>query len=118
MEELLGACGLVCGACPAHEATNENDVEKIAAIAKRWSEEYGHDIKPEYVWCEGCLTDGERKCGHTRECDVRACALGRGVANCAFCDDYGCEILAGLHEMAPAAKEKLDAVRSSLPRYS
>jgi hypothetical protein len=114
MEELLGACGLVCSACPAYVATQANDEEKIAAIAKRWSEEYGHEIKPEYVWCEGCLTDGERKCGHTRECDVRACAVGRGVANCAYCDDYGCEKITAFFKMVPAAKEKLDALRENL----
>jgi len=112
MDEILGACGLDCGACPAYVATRENDAEMIAAIAARWSGEYGHEIKPEYVWCEGCLTEGERKCGHTRECGVRACVVGRGVASCAYCDDYGCDKITKFFEMAPAAKEKLDALRA------
>jgi hypothetical protein len=113
MEELLGACGLNCGACPAYVATRANDAEMIAAIAARWSQEYGHEIKPEYVWCEGCLAEGERKCGHTRECDVRACALERGVANCARCDDYGCEKITKLFEMAPEAKVVLESIREN-----
>lgn len=112
MGELLGACGLDCGACPAYVATRANDAERIAAIAARWSEEYGHYIKPEYVWCEGCTTEGERKCGHARECEVRACVLERGLANCARCDDYGCEKITKLFGMAPEAKEKLDALRA------
>jgi hypothetical protein len=111
MEKLLGACGLDCGVCPAYEATRENDAEMIAAIAARWSQEYGHEIKPEYVWCGGCLAEGELKCGHARECEVRACALERGVANCAQCDDYGCEKITKLFEMAPEAKRTLDALR-------
>ncbi len=114
MAELLGACGLNCGACPAYVATRANDAETIAAIAARWSEEYGHEVKPEYVWCEGCLARGERKGGHTRECDVRACALERGVANCARCDDYGCEKIARLFEMAPEAKAALEKIRENL----
>ncbi|NIT37353.1 MAG: DUF3795 domain-containing protein [candidate division Zixibacteria bacterium] len=114
MERLLGACGLACDACPAYVATRENDAEMIAAIAARWSEEYGHHIKPEYVWCEGCLTEAERKCGRARECDVRACALERGLPNCAHCDDYGCEVLAGHFEMAPEAKAALENIRANL----
>lgn len=111
MEKLLGACGLDCGACPAYGATRANDAERVAAIAARWSGEYGHEIKPEYVWCEGCTTEGERKCGHTRECDVRACVIGRGVA---YCDDYGCEIITKFFEMAPEAKVALDDIRRNL----
>jgi hypothetical protein len=114
MGELLGACGLGCSVCPAYEATLANDAERVAAIAARWSEEYGHCIKPEYVWCEGCTTAGERKCGHARECDVRACALERGVANCAFCGDYGCDTITKFFEMAPEAKVALDDIRRNL----
>ncbi len=112
MEGLLGACGLECGACPAYVATREDDAEMIAAIAARWSQEYGHEILSEYVWCEGCLAEGQRKCGHTRECGVRACAVERRVLSCAYCDDYGCETITEFFEMAPAAKEKLDALRA------
>jgi hypothetical protein len=113
MAELWGACGLDCGACPAYVATQASDDEKIAAISRQWSEEYGGDIKPEHVWCDGCIPGGERACAHVAECKIRACAVERGLANCAACADYGCEILAGLHEMAPEARANLEEVRGS-----
>jgi hypothetical protein len=111
MAELLGACGLECGACPAYAATQADDAARVAEIADQWSKEYGADIKPEHVWCDGCMTAGERKCGHTRECEIRACVVGRGLATCAGCDDYGCEKIAGFFEMCPEAKKTLDARR-------
>jgi hypothetical protein len=36
------------------------------------------------------------------------------VANCAYCDDYGCEILTGLFQDIPLAKENLERIRASL----
>ena len=111
MAELLGACGLDCGACPAYVATRANDDEKIAEISRQWSEQYGSDIKPEHVWCDGCMTAGERKCGHCAECEIRACVAGRGLATCAACDDYGCEKIAAFFEAVPDAKKTLDALR-------
>ncbi len=111
MEELLGACGLECGGCPAYVATQANDEEKIAEISRQWSEQYGADIKPEQVWCDGCLTAGERKCGHCAECDIRTCVAGRGLATCAGCDDYGCEKIVAFFEAVPDAKKTLDGLR-------
>jgi hypothetical protein len=109
---ILGACGLLCSECEAYKASQAEDAAAIAKVAVDWSQRYGGDIKPESVWCDGCLTSGARKCGHTKECEIRACSAGRGIANCAPCSDYGCEKIAGLHKMVPEAKTALDAVRS------
>jgi len=112
MAELIGACGLDCAACPAYVATQASDDEKIEEISRQWSEEYGGDIRPEHVWCDGCIPGGERACAHVAECKIRACVLERGFENCAPCADYACDLATGVFEHAPEAKEKLDALRA------
>ena len=113
MEEMLGACGLDCASCEGYLATQANDADKIAEIASQWSKQYGAEIKPEHVWCDGCNPGGERACAHVAECKVRACVVERGFENCASCADYACDLLAGVFECAPEAKERLDARRGS-----
>ncbi len=112
MNEIIGACGLVCSECMAYKATQANDAEAIAKVAAQWSQQYGGDIKPESVWCDGCMTAGKRKCGHAGECGIRACARGHQVANCADCSDYGCEKIAGFHREVAEAKTTLDGIRA------
>ena len=67
------------------------------------------------VACDGCLADSERMCNYCAQCDVRASARQRGVANCAHCDDYtSCATIAAFLEMVPAAKVTLDGIRATL----
>ncbi len=113
MGKMLGACGLDCGECGAYKATRANDAAAIAQVAQDWSKEYSADIKPEFVWCDGCTSDSPRKCGHCAECDIRECVVSRGLANCAGCADYGCEKIARFFESVPCAKGRLDEVRSA-----
>jgi hypothetical protein len=116
MPTLLGACGLICSDCKAYVATMANDAAAIARVAQEWSQEYGGDIQPEYVWCEGCMTAGERKCGHCAECDIRACAVEQGLPNCGACPGFAaepvCEKIAGFMEMVPQVRETLRAARA------
>ena len=42
------------------------------------------------------------------------CGLSKGVETCAHCDEYGCEIISSFWEMAPKAKENLEAIRAKL----
>ena len=44
----------------------------------------------ENVRCDGCAADGRLA---DNECPIRPCAIAREVENCAFCDDYPCEML-------------------------
>lgn len=112
MAENIGACGLACHTCPAYLATQANDAAKIAEVAAEWSKEYHADVKPEHVWCDGCMTTGDRKCGHCDECAIRACALERKLANCGLCDDYACEKVKGLLDAVPPARATLDAIKA------
>ena len=109
--DIVGMCGITCSACPAFVATQSWDAAAIAAIAAQWGQQFGAEIPPESIWCDGCTTAGERKCGHCAECAVRACGLARGVSTCAACDDYGCETLMGFIQHVPKARETLEALR-------
>ena len=110
--KLIAACGLVCSDCDAYMATQTGDAVAIERIAKEWSSQFGAAIPPEAVWCDGCMTGGEHTCGHVAECEIRACVVERGLVNCAPCGDFACESLEGFFQMAPAARQTLEALRS------
>ena len=113
MSELLGYCGIDCGACPALIATRTNDAALRAKTAAEWSKSFGHDFKPEEINCTGCPTEtGPHIAYCDAVCEIRKCARGRKVATCADCADYGCAPLAGFLKNAPEAKARLDAVRA------
>ena len=44
-------------------------------------------------------------------CEIRKCGMDKGVKNCAYCADYGCDKLLKFFEMAPQAREKLEEIR-------
>jgi len=86
----IAVCGLDCTGCP----------------------QYGSST------CErGCL--GEACSNYCMACDVRNCARQHQVANCAFCDEYPCQILeaqyksmekSGYLMWANAARDALELV--------
>lgn len=108
---MIACCGLTCSECPALLATKAGDAARIAEVAAAWSAQFNTRVEPEHVWCDGCIVEG-RKCAHCGECEIRACAMGRGLANCALCDDYACGKLAAFFEMVPPAKATLDGIRA------
>jgi hypothetical protein len=115
MDKMIAYCGLVCTDCDAYVATQANDLVLLEKMAQRARDEWGQaDATAESVMCDGCLSSSDRLCGYCFECAVRACGLERGVLNCAYCDDYGCDKLEGFWAMAPAARATLDAIRATL----
>lgn len=112
MSQLLGMCGLVCSDCKAYQATQADDAAAIAKVAEAWSRHFNVTVAPESVWCDGCTTPSQRKCGHCRECEIRASGLARGLATCAECSDYRCEKLAAFLNEVPVAAETLEARRA------
>ncbi len=115
MNQMIAYCGLVCSECPAYIATQADDRAALEQVAAQWREEYeAPTITVESVICDGCLGTTGRKCSHCSECNVRACAMGRAVVNCAHCDDYGCETITGFFGFVPEAKATLDGIRARL----
>jgi hypothetical protein len=115
MDKIIAYCGLVCTDCDAYIATQANDLAALEQMVARAREQFKNpDLTIESATCDGCLGSGGRKCGYCFECQVRACGMERGVVNCAYCDDYGCEKLEGFFAMAPHARTSLDGIRASL----
>ena len=90
------------------------DDAKRAEVAKTWSDQFGHEFKPQDINCDGCTSGSERLFSHCSACEIRACAQGKGLANCAHCDDYACDKLEAFFKMVPDARKNLDAIRSGL----
>jgi hypothetical protein len=111
MDKIISCCGLVCNECDAFIATAKNDDCAREEIAKKWAQMYGANIKASDINCRGCNTPDLPKIGHTNECEMRLCAIGKGFKTCAPCDDYPCKTLSALFEMVPTAKENLDGLR-------
>jgi hypothetical protein len=113
MNRIDAVCGLICTDCPAYVATQADDRAALEQVAAEWRQAYNApNITVESVICDGCL-DGGRKCGHCAECDIRACGMAHGVANCAYCSDYSCEKLDRFFGFAPQARDTLDEIRRS-----
>ena len=112
MTEMIGVCGIVCSRCEAFLATKNNDDGARKSIAKQWAKEYQHPgLKPEDINCDGCLSDGKRLFSHCTVCEIRKCGRGRGVRNCAYCDEYVCKKLNRFYKIAPGGKATLDGLR-------
>jgi len=110
-ERMVAVCGLICTECPAFNARRNNDNELRKKTAAEWSKIYGADIKPEQIYCDGCTSSGGIYFSHCAECEMRICAIKKGLQNCSFCEDYPCASLAGFFNMVKEAKEVLDSIR-------
>ena len=113
MSRLVAYCGLVCSECGAYRATQADDAVALERVAAQWREEYLlPGIAAAWVLCDGCLGSEGRKCGHCGDCEIRACGMSAGVANCAACPDYSCVRLERFFELVPAARAVLDGLRT------
>ena len=113
MSQMIAYCGLICTDCGAYIATQANDLAALQRTAARAREEFDMpDASAETAMCDGCLSDSHRLCGYCHQCEVRACALDRGLINCAHCDDYACQQLESFWQMAPQARTTLDEIRA------
>jgi hypothetical protein len=116
MQIHIAPCGLVCDRCDAYRATQLNDPEKLELVAADWRKRYQcEEIKAELIPCDGCMTDGGRKCYHCENtCEIRRCALAKGVKICSECSEYPCKtldhFLAYATEQGLAMRKMLDAV--------
>jgi hypothetical protein len=115
-EGIMSCCGLDCSKCRAYVATRKRDYASAADTARLWSSPEEGDYKPEDIWCDGCHS--QRLHAFCAKCPVRACAVGRGLHNCAGCGDYLCGKLNTLWgswiDASPAeARTYLDRLKSA-----
>jgi len=112
MVKILSYCGINCAECPAYLATRKNDAEEIKKIANEWSND---ELKftPEEIYCEGCSNDG-KLFNWAPNCDIRICCVDKKLENCAYCDNYICDILKNSLDKSPSAKENLEEIRQKI----
>ena len=104
----IAFCGLDCEKCDARIATERNDDEMRASVAKLWSGLNHADITPEMINCTGCRVPGAKTpyCGSI--CPIRQCAREKGLSTCAGCGEMNdCGKLSALTQNSPEALENL-----------
>jgi hypothetical protein len=93
MAEMTARCGFQCHLCLAFRENNKDRADQ-ARVAAGWSKYFGLDVPPEQIRCNGCLSDDSGGFDFPdKNCPIRPCAIERGLANCAYCEDYPCEKL-------------------------
>lgn len=111
---MISYCGLNCIKCEAYKATLEDNDDKRAKVAEKWSVQYHAEIKKDQINCTGCKsTDGVQFFFCEQVCEIRKCCMSKQVENCAACDEYICDTLAGFIKLAPEAGRALAALRKA-----
>ena len=87
MAEIIARCGYRCDLC----AARSDDPALHRKLVDGWRKYFGHQMYTvENVKCDGCLSDGRLA---DKTCPVRPCVIAKGIANCAWCEDYPCDNL-------------------------
>ncbi len=87
--QLVGVCGIYCGACFIYRAYNDQDQTLIRHLI-------GLGFPKENIMCKGC-TSGviSPQCA---KCGFRDCATKKGISFCSECGDLPCKALIKLIE--------------------
>ena len=83
MKNLIAYCGLDCEKCDAYLATINDD----QALREKTAKLNNAPILPEHINCQGCRIDGIKTVFCDSICDIRQCALKKGVTTCGECSD-------------------------------
>ena len=108
MKKMIAYCGLDCEKCDAYIATVRNDQELREKTAKVWTELNQVPILPEHINCQGCRTEGIKTVFCDRLCEIRQCALKKGVETCGNCGELEkCQIVGMILAGNPEARKNL-----------
>ncbi|MHA1772305.1 MAG: DUF3795 domain-containing protein [Candidatus Thorarchaeota archaeon] len=109
----VSCCGLVCTDCLAYKATKTDDDDLREELAKKWSTKE-LVLSPQDIDCDGCRGGMGNLMKFCQTCEVRNCAIERGVDNCAQCEDYICDKLEQVFGfVGEEAKARLEKIRAS-----
>ena len=89
MRDMIGYCGLDCEKCDAYLAALHDDQALRKKTAKLWAELNNAPILPEHINCQGCRVEGMKTVFCDQMCEIRRCALKKGVTTCGDCLDVG-----------------------------
>jgi hypothetical protein len=90
--EFLAPCGLYCGVCQFHYATQANDLAFLERFSRLLARQLPAlaGLPPEELLCDGCLS--ARRFPYCRECAIRDCAQRKGLPGCHQCGDFPCAL--------------------------
>lgn len=71
MDTIEGYCFKICNDCVIFQATQSDDDNRRAAIARTLSEIYDQKIEPEDINCDGCRPESKRLFMNCRDCSIR-----------------------------------------------
>ena len=119
MDEMIAYCGLSCRTCPIYLASRETDKNKknelITFIIQECREYYGIEYTPKDINdCDGCKSNGGKIFSGCSKCNVRNCAIEKGIESCVYCEDFICGKLNEIFKVAPEAKKCLDIIHKNL----
>ena len=110
MNKMIAYCGLDCEKCDAYLATIRDDQALREKTAKAWAELNQAPILPEHINCLGCRADGVKTVFCDSLCQIRQCALNKGVETCGGCPEMErCGTVWQIHAGAPEARDNLMA---------
>lgn len=92
-ETLQAPCGLNCSKCDMYLATLTDSDALRMEIAEKWTKLFDYPFQKEDINCDGCLSGGRMGIYCRDLCEIRPCALAKGLTDCARCPDYICEKL-------------------------
>jgi hypothetical protein len=108
----IAYCGLDCSGCDVYQATKLDSDDIRQKYADKVFSQFKIKIEPETINCHGCR-DERPKTGYCAMCEVRKCTIDRGLENCAYCEDYGCEKLTKVHGAMISVGKAVDGVASA-----
>lgn len=82
--DLLGACGLYCGACYHYRASTRDGKHLLEEAVRQ-----GRSL--EGFTCRGCRSHLLYVHPGCAQCEIRACTDRRGIAHCGLCTEFPCE---------------------------
>jgi hypothetical protein len=91
--EHVAPCGLYCGVCRIHHATQENDLAYLKRLVRVYGRRFPEmaSLPPEELLCDGCLS--ARRFPFCQECAIRDCTQQKGFEGCYACDEFPCALI-------------------------
>jgi hypothetical protein len=87
--QLLGICGVYCGACTTFRAYNDKDQDLV-----KWEIKMG--MPRDEIICKGCRSELLNK--WCSDCKFRKCVKNKGVNNCFECRFFPLQKTCGLQQ--------------------
>jgi hypothetical protein len=106
-ENLIGRCGLYCGACSIYRAYKDNG-EYLKTLAENFK------CPPEKVQCQGCLALTTESWGY--DCKIVQCLRSKGLDFCYQCRSFECKTCEKYEKLEEGYMEDGEDIRANLDR--